>query len=49
MCVCAYVKVLRLILPHPALALLESVIFFQDLQFLILENGIRNQDLGAKY
>ena len=37
MCVCVYVKVLRLLLPHPASALLESVIFFQDLQFLVLE------------
>lgn len=32
-----------------AVTALEWAIFFIDLLFLLLENGIRNQDLGSRY
>lgn len=32
-----------------AVTALELAIFFMDLLFLLLENGIRNQDLGYRY
>ena len=50
LCVCVCVcEVLRLILYSSCLSSTRISHFSQHLQLLVLENGIRNQDLGAKH